>query len=46
MTDTVGYSAFVFLLFGILGFQFSPRIAKVNSRNSGSYSFLDHSVRI
>ncbi|GGD06144.1 Tn3 family transposase [Enterococcus wangshanyuanii] len=30
MTDTAGYSDLVFGLFGILGFQFSPRIAKAN----------------
>lgn len=27
MTDTAGYSALIFVLFGLLGFQFSPRIA-------------------
>lgn len=27
MTDTAGYSDLVFGLFGLLGFQFSPRIA-------------------
>ncbi|MEO1768864.1 hypothetical protein JZO67_000803 [Enterococcus sp. 665A] len=27
MTDTAGYSNMIFGLFGLLGFQFSPRIA-------------------
>lgn len=27
MTDTAGYSDMIFGLFGLLGFQFSPRIA-------------------
>lgn len=31
MTDTAGYSDIVFGLFGLLGYQFSPRIADVGS---------------
>lgn len=35
MTDTAGYSDLVFGLFGLLGFQFSPRIANITEQNFG-----------
>ena len=38
MTDTAGYSDIVFVLFWLLGFQFSPRLADIGefAGNSGN----------
>ena len=44
MTDTAGYSDIIFGLFGLLGYQFSPRIADIGESRFWKLDTADYGI--